>query len=411
MGFKLFFKIVKANFVSFLAYVLILVVSGLMFGLSDSGATNEDFKILAPVYYANITNETVDDLPSDNTLIFDYLMDNNLISEESDDPFSQGFYTYTLNFVNVKKNIKPSEVNDAIYAGVVRGALIIPKDLSTLTRENALFIFHTNSQDLATITPTKAALNKFINTYHDLKEVSATAGNNLSATELTNKTLIALEKETEIVYENPNRTKLSMLSHFFSFSTCIMSAVIILLVSIVMYEIKRREILMRISITPYSMPRLIVGLIFGAITLSLLLVGLVYVLAIISYPKIALSITGLYLTLNIMLFTLPLTALAMVIGLVISKAEIVSIISTVFALAQAFFSGAFLPTFLLPKSIINVGKVFPASHTVTINNLLAEGLNTNGPSILLNIGILLAYFAVFLTIAIILSKKITKREG
>ncbi len=411
MGFKLFFKIVKANFVSFLAYVLILVVSGLMFGLSDSGATNEDFKILAPVYYANITNETVDDLPSDNTLIFDYLMDNNLISEESDDPFSQGFYTYTLNFVNVKKNIKPSEVNDAIYAGVVRGALIIPKDLSTLTRENALFIFHTNSQDLATITPTKAALNKFINTYHDLKEVSATAGNNLSATELTNKTLIALEKETEIVYENPNRTKLSMLSHFFSFSTYIMSAVIILLVSIVMYEIKRREILMRISITPYSMPRLIVGLIFGAITLSLLLVGLVYVLAIISYPKIALSITGLYLTLNIMLFTLPLTALAMVIGLVISKAEIVSIISTVFALAQAFFSGAFLPTFLLPKSIINVGKVFPASHTVTINNLLAEGLNTNGPSILLNIGILLAYFAVFLTIAIILSKKITKREG
>jgi len=411
MGFKLFFKIVKANFVSFLAYVLILVVSGLMFGLSDSGATNEDFKILAPVYYANITNETVDDLPSDNTLIFDYLMDNNLISEESDDPFSQGFYTYTLNFVNVKKNIKPSEVNDAIYAGVVRGALIIPKDLSTLTRENALFIFHTNSQDLATITPTKAALNKFINTYHDLKEVSATAGNNLSATELTNKTLIALEKETEIVYENPNRTKLSMLSHFFSFSTYIMSAVIILLVSIVMYEIKRREILMRISITPYSIPRLIVGLIFGAITLSLLLVGLVYVLAIISYPKIALSITGLYLTLNIMLFTLPLTALAMVIGLVISKAEIVSIISTVFALAQAFFSGAFLPTFLLPKSIINVGKVFPASHTVTINNLLAEGLNTNGPSILLNIGILLAYFAVFLTIAIILSKKITKREG
>lgn len=411
MGFKLFFKIVKANFVSFLAYVLILVVSGLMFGLSDSGATNEDFKILAPVYYANITNETVDDLPSDNTLIFDYLMDNNLISEESDDPFSQGFYTYTLNFVNVKKNIKPSEVNDAIYAGVVRGALIIPKDLSTLTRENALFIFHTNSQDLATITPTKAALNKFINTYHDLKEVSATAGNNLSATELTNKTLIALEKETEIVYENPNRTKLSMLSYFFSFSTYIMSAVIILLVSIVMYEIKRREILMRISITPYSIPRLIVGLIFGAITLSLLLVGLVYVLAIISYPKIALSITGLYLTLNIMLFTLPLTALAMVIGLVISKAEIVSIISTVFALAQAFFSGAFLPTFLLPKSIINVGKVFPASHTVTINNLLAEGLNTNGPSILLNIGILLAYFAVFLTIAIILSKKITKREG
>ena len=202
-----------------------------------------------------------------------------------------------------------------------------------------------------------------------------------------------------------------MLSHFFSFSTYIMSAVIILLVSIVMYEIKRREILMRISITPYSIPRLIVGLIFGAITLSLLLVGLVYVLAIISYPKIALSITGLYLTLNIMLFTLPLTALAMVIGLVISKAEIVSIISTVFALAQAFFSGAFLPTFLLPKSIINVGKVFPASHTVTINNLLAEGLNTNGPSILLNIGILLAYFAVFLTIAIILSKKITKREG
>lgn len=60
-----------------------------------------------------------------------------------------------------------------------------------------------------------------------------------------------------------------------------------------------------------------------------------------------------------MLFTLPLTALAMVIGLVISKAEIVSIISTVFALAQAFFSGAFYQHSSYLSRLLMLGKSFP----------------------------------------------------
>lgn len=410
MGFKLFFKIVKANLASFMAYILILIVTGLTFGLG--GNTNTaDFKIAATVYYAAITNENIGDLKEDSTLMFDYLRDNNLMREESDDPFSQGLFNYASNFVNVKNDIKVSEANDAIYTGIIHGVLIIPENLSALTQENALFIFYTNSQDLANFTPTRAALNKFINTYYDLKETSEAGGESLTTAELTDKVSEALQKETLIIYDNPNRSKMSMLSQFFSFSTYIMSAVIILLVSIVMYEIKRQEILMRIAITPYSMSRLVVGLIFGAITMSIALTVLIYVLSIIIYPAIALSVTGLYFMLNTMLFTLPLTALAMVLGLVIQKAQVVSILSTVFAIAQGFFSGAFVPAYLLPKGIINAGKIFPAAHTVTINNYIAEGASINTAGILINTGILVGYFTVLLVATILLSKKMTQREG
>ena len=410
MGFKLFFKIIKANIVSTAAYLLILMVSSLMIGGAYSSADATEFKIKAPIYYADLTKEVVTNLPQDEKAVFAYLIEHDLLTAETDDPLSKGLYDYSLNFIKPHNYVKPENVVEANYTQIIDGALVLPKNLSSLSREDATYIFHTYLKDLAYIEPTKVALNKYISTYYDLKETYEDAGIAYNLAEVKTKINDALNKETKLLFESPEDTDLLALGGYYNFATYIISAIIILIIGIVIFEIKRREILMRISSSPYNMARLIIGLIFGALLFALFLVVLVFLLSTVSYSK-ALTTVGIRLALNLWLFTLPLTALSMFLGLVVTNIEVVSMISTVLALAQAFFSGSFVPTFLLPKFIIAIGKIFPASYTVKLNELLLEPSANNTTEILLNILYLCLYFAVFLTLSIIASKKITKKES
>ncbi len=410
MGFKLFFKIIKSNIVSTIAYLSILIVSSLMIGGAYRSADATEFKIKAPIYYADLTKEVIASLPEDEKEIFSYLISNNLLTDETDDPLSKGLYDYSLNYIKPHNYIKPEHVVEANYTQIIDGALVLPKNLSNLNREDATYIFNTYLKDLAYIEPTKAALNKYISTYYDLKETYEEAGIVYNSGEIEEKISNALKKDTKLLYESPEDKELLALGTYYNFATYIISAVIILIIGIVIFEIKRREIIRRISTSPYSMLKLIVGLIFGALSFAFFLVLLVYGLSFVSYPK-ALTVKGIYLALNLWLFTLPLTSLSMFLGLIITNIEVVSMISTVLALAQAFFSGSFVPTFLLPKFILDIGKIFPASYTVRLNELLLEPNANNATEILLNILYLGLYFIVFLTLSIIASKKITKKES
>lgn len=409
MGFRLFFKIIKSNIVAVVAYLTILILSGLIFGLSTDNNETE-FKLKAPIFYYKATEETLNNLPNEEKEIFTYLVENDLLVFETNDPISKSLYEYSLNFLE-HKDVEPENIVEANYTQIIHGALILPNNLSTLEKGDAKYIFHTYFKELAYAEPVKAALNKYINTYYNVKETYELEGINYSEIELGQKISNSLKKETIITFENPEDIELIILGRFYSFTTYIISAIIILIVGIVIYEIKRSEIIRRIAISPYSMPKLIIGLIFGALVLSFLLVLLVYVLALISYTNKALTIDGFYFTLNLWLYTLPLTTLSMFLGLIITNIELVSIISTVFALAQAFFSGAFVPTSFLPQSIINLGKITPASYTIVINDLIVEKPSNASGEILLNILYIAIYFVVCLTISIIASKKITKKES
>lgn len=410
MGFKLFFKIIKSNIVSNFAYLLILVVSSLMIGSAYKNADSTEYKVKAPIYYADLTEEVIINLPEDEKEIFAYLIEHNLLTTETDDPLSKGLYDYSLNYIKPHNYVKPENVVEANYTQIIDGALIIPKNLSSLSREKATYIFHTYLKDLAYIEPTKAGLNKYINTYYDLIETYETNGISYNLEDVSEKVGNALKKEAQIHLESPEDIDLLAIGSYYNFATYIISAIIILIIGIVIFEVKRREVLMRISTSPYSMAKLIIGLILGALLFALFLVLLVFALSIVSYTK-ALTLIGIQLALNLWLFTLPLTALSMFLGLIISNIEVVSMVSTVLALVQAFFSGSFVPSFLLPKLIINLGQIFPATYTIKLNELILEQSINNTSEILLNILYLGLYFALFLVLSIIASHKLAKKES
>lgn len=126
--------------------------------------------------------------------------------------------------------------------------------------------------------------------------------------------------------------------------------------------------------------------------------------------KTTLTITGVYYLLNLLLYVLPLTRLSVLLGLIIDKKEIVSMLSTVFALAQAFFTGAFIPSEVLSDGILMLGKVFLAAYTIKINDLMVEQANADLGLIFLNGGILIAYAVIFVVLSLIIFKKRVKKE-
>ena len=90
MGFRLFFKIIKSNIVAVVAYLTILILSGLIFGLSTDNNETE-FKLKAPIFYYKATEETLNNLPNEEKEIFTYLVENDLLVFETNDLFQKAY--------------------------------------------------------------------------------------------------------------------------------------------------------------------------------------------------------------------------------------------------------------------------------------------------------------------------------
>ena len=150
---------------------------------------------------------------------------------ETNDPISKSLYEYSLNFLE-HKDVEPENIVEANYTQIIHGTLILPNNLSTLEKGDAKYIFHTYFKELAYAEPVKAALNKYINTYYNVKETYELEGINYSEIELGQKISNSLKKETIITFENPEDIELIILGRFYSFTTYIISAIIILIVGL-----------------------------------------------------------------------------------------------------------------------------------------------------------------------------------
>ena len=100
-GYNLFFKILKANIFAISAYLLILVLSSFIFGLSNEQVKTRQM-IVAPVYYVEINDELINNLPEDNTKVFEYLLEKDLLLIKTDDVLTNGLVEYSKEYLNPK---------------------------------------------------------------------------------------------------------------------------------------------------------------------------------------------------------------------------------------------------------------------------------------------------------------------
>ncbi|MGI6714196.1 MAG: ABC transporter permease [Bacilli bacterium] len=413
-GFKLFFKILKANIIATLAYLTILVVSSVLIGLQkDEIQTQSEMKM--PIYYVEVNRDLLDNLPGDETQKFDFLLDNDLILLESDDPLTNGLYDYIVIpdnpqanpngvVVDKQKSIKPEHASDANFYQIIHGILILPSNLSELAQEESFFIIHTYFKNTFYTEPLAMAIDKYLNTYYTL-QASGIPG------DLVSKVNETLTSNVDYEISRPSDKHLEMAAFYFNFATYVITAVIILIIGIVIFEIKRTAVFRRIQISPYHQTKFLFEIILASMLMALGLVVLTFCLGAITNPTVMFSLHGLYFFLSTLLFVLPITSAAVFLGIVMPNIELISMLSTVLSLSQAFFAGAFVPREFLSNFIIWLGRVFPGSYTIRINNLIAEQQATNLGLILGNGGILIIYAAVFFGLSIFAIKNRYKKES
>lgn len=406
-GYHLFFKILKANIFAVSAYLLILVLSSFIFGLSNEQVKTRQM-IVAPVYYVEINDELINNLPEDNTKVFEYLLEKDLLLTKTDDVLTNGLVEYSKEYLN-PKDIDPKYADDANYCGLVHGALILPSNLSNIDRNSTIYFFHTKSRDTSQVAPLHLAISKYLNVYHNLTELYNDNNITYSDSEIVEKINTTLVNNVNLDLSSPVDLKVKLMSYYFNFSTYIISSIIIMIVCIVIFEIKRSEVFKRISLSSYNKTKFIIEILLASLLTALLLVGIVFLMSIITNPT-TLTISGVYYLINLLIFVLPLTSVSVFLGLVIGKQELVPMLSTVLALAQGFFTGSFIPAELLSKGILALGKIFPAAYAVKINDLISEQLSSNLGPILINGGIMILYATIFVVLSLILFKKHVKKE-
>jgi ABC-type multidrug transport system permease subunit len=406
-GYNLFFKILKANIFAISAYLLILVLSSFIFGLSNEQVKTRQM-IVAPVYYVEINDELINNLPEDNTKVFEYLLEKDLLLTKTDDVLTNGLVEYSKEYLN-PKDIDPKYADDANYCGLVHGALILPSNLSNIDRNSTIYFFHTKSRDTSQVATLHLAISKYLNVYHNLTELYNDNNITYSDSEIVEKINTTLVNNVNLDLSSPVDLKVKLMSYYFNFSTYIISSIIIMIVCIVIFEIKRSEVFKRISLSSYNKTKFIIEILLASLLTALLLVGIVFLMSIITNPT-TLTISGVYYLINLLVFVLPLTSVSVFLGLVIGKQELVPMLSTVLALAQGFFTGSFIPAELLSKGILALGKIFPAAYAVKINDLISEQLSSNLGPILINGGVMILYAAIFVVLSLILFKKHVKKE-
>ncbi len=406
-GYHLFFKILKANIFAVSAYLLILVLSSFIFGLSNEQVKTRQM-IVAPVYYVEINDELINNLPEDNTKVFEYLLEKDLLLTKTDDVLTNGLVEYSKEYLN-PKDIDPKYADDANYCGLVHGALILPSNLSNIDRNSTIYFFHTKSRDTSQVAPLHLAISKYLNVYHNLTELYNDNNITYSDSEIVEKINTTLVNNVNLDLSSPVDLKVKLMSYYFNFSTYIISSIIIMIVCIVIFEIKRSAVFKRISLSSYNKTKFIIEILLASLLTALLLVGIVFLMSIITNPT-TLTISGVYYLINLLIFVLPLTSVSVFLGLVIGKQELVPMLSTVLALAQGFFTGSFIPAELLSKGILALGKIFPAAYAVKINDLISEQLSSNLGPILINGGIMILYATIFVVLSLILFKKHVKKE-
>ena len=217
-----------------------------------------------------------------------------------------------------------------------------------------------------------------------------------------------LEKSTDIVLTTKLDTKsLYKASFYFNFASYSILACLIYVISLITNIFNNVKIKKRMLISSSNYRKISNNLFLSNCVYSML-VWLFYVfIGFILLGNTMLSNHGLLFIFNSFIFTVSATALAFMIGNIISKKDAITGIMNVVAIGSSFLCGAFVPQDMLPSTVVNIGKILPTYYYISNNNYI-ENLEIFSFNKLLyvfiNMFIMLGFSIVFIIVTNIIIK-------
>lgn len=332
--FKNYFKILKANIVSLLIYVVVFV--GFAVFMSTFGYKNTEFTAVVP---------------------------NIAIINKSDNELTKGF----LDYVEKRANIKDvSEVNDALFYRDIEYALFIEEDFNIDSKINSMSIPNSTSSIYI-----EMLFNRYLN-------VVATYMNNGIDLETSVKLASAdLEYDSKVMIESSGSSDLELMSYFFNFSNYSILAILIFSISTVTMAFKKKYIDYKNKISSMKYQSINNQMFLASTVFSIFVFIFVNIMALILFTDGYMKFNSLFMILNLFVFMITAISFSLFIANLVKSSESLIGIVNITALGSSFLSGAFVPQVFLGSFVVFVSKFFFSYYFISNNNIIAYTTNIN----------------------------------
>ncbi|MBR3132899.1 MAG: ABC transporter permease [Clostridia bacterium] len=374
--FKAFLKVLNKN------KIMIIVYTGILIGISvaslKTSETSTNFVAVKP--------------------------DVTIVNEDVNNGITEGFIDYLEDNCKIIDNLKTEEeIDDSLFYRQADYIIYIPKGFNEdfMNGKNPEINVKSNGDYQASLA------EMMVKRYFKTAEIYRDS--NLSEEDIIKKTNDTMDKDTKIEMTTKLDTdSLEKMDFYYNFASYSISAALVYVVCMILNSFREEKIRKRTEISSVNYKVYNRQLLLSNCLFSVLL-WFAYVIA--SYFIIGdalFSGHGLIYMINSLLFTICSTAIAFLIGTLITSKNAIAGIVNVWALGSSFLCGVFVPLSMLPDMVIKVGHLIPTYYYVSSNDKLAKLESINLESlqpIIFNMGIILAFTLVFIVLTNVISRK------
>ena len=195
---------------------------------------------------------------------------------------------------------------------------------------------------------------------------------------------------------------------YFDFANYAIIASLVFIISMILNSFKDTRIHRRITVSSMDYKKHNRYLLYSNLLLSFVLF-IVYILgAFIVLGDTVFTYHGLVCVINMAIFIICSTTLALLIGSLITNRNAIGGLINVIALGTSFLCGSFVMQQYLPSSVLTIAHIFPSFYYIEANDLMQKievfNLDSLSPIIINNL-IVLGFTVVFIILTNYVSKK------
>jgi ABC-2 type transport system permease protein len=383
--FKVYFKVIRSNRGQLIMYVMIFLL----------------MTVLVSAFYSNMT--------APQTAFFSASKPKAaIINEDGQSALITGFTEYFSEHVSLQSmDDKNDALKDALFFHSVEYAVKIPKGFTEA------FMKGENVSLEAAGTPDSANavfLQTLVDRYFATAALYVKYGKGNDQAGLARLVRTDLGKTAPMRVESsaPVRPNEGQYLYVFNYLSYTLFAVLILGVTTFMLtfnetDLKRRNICAPIRSASMNLQMFLANMVFGVVCWALM-AGL----GVAIYFREMLSLQGLWLCLNALVFMIACLGISFLLGTLIKKRNAQAPLQNTLTLAFSFLSGAFVPQFMLGKTVLTIASFTPNYWYIKSNHAIAAlssfSLGNIAP-VLNNMLIVLGFGAAALLVAMAISKK------
>jgi ABC-2 type transport system permease protein len=383
--FKVYFKVIRSNRGQLIMYVMIFL---LMTFLVSSLNTN------AP------TQQTSSFSASKPKVA--------LINEDDGSALVTGFTEYFTEHVSLENmDAQGNALKDALFFHSVEFAVKIPKGFTEAFMKGEDAALETSG------TPDSANavfLQTLVDRYFATAALYVKYGKGNDQAQLARFVRADLNRSVPVRVESSTTVRPNEGQHLYAFNymSYTLFAVLILGVTTFMLsfnetDLKRRNLCAPIPSSGMNLQMFLANMVFGVVCWALM-----SGMGVIIYAKAMISLQGLWLCLNAFVFMIACLGISFLLGTLIKKRNSQAPLQNTLTLAFSFLSGAFVPQFMLGKTVLTIASFTPTYWYIKSNHVitaLSSFSLSNIAPVLFNMLIVLGFGAAALLVAMAISKK------